>query len=113
MAKDEDIKGFAGIIKEEGDRLYNLIDSILRLSKIEEGEAHEYSPVDVYSIGKDIMEKLSLEATNKGIELNIKGEETITNCNQTMMEELIYNLVDNAIKYTNSSGEGQCGYLGR
>src|SRR5690606_1621823 len=45
-----------------------------------------------------------LLAHEKNIELNIKGNKTIANVNQSMMEELIYNLLDNAIKYTNEGG---------
>lgn len=105
MAKDEDIKNFASIIRREGTRLLNLIDSIIRLSKIEENEPKkDFQPIDIYSIGQNIVDNLSLLAKDKKIHLSIVGEETIIQGNRLMLEELIYNLLDNAIKYTHANG---------
>lgn len=105
MAKDEDIKNFASIIRREGARLLNLIDSIIRLSKIEENEPKkDFQTIDIYSIGQNIIDNLSLLARDKKIHLSIVGEETIIQGNRFMLEELIYNLLDNAIKYTHANG---------
>ncbi len=105
MVKGDDIKRFSGIIREEGARLLYLIDSIMKLSRIEEKQVKEYLPVDVYSIAKEIANRLSNAALDKNIDLNISGEETIINCNQTMIEELLFNLIDNGIKYTKPLGK--------
>ncbi len=105
MAKDEDVKNFASIIRREGTRLLNLIDSIIRLSKIEENEPKkDFQTIDIYSIGQNIIDNLSLLARDKKIHLSIVGEETIIQGNRFMLEELIYNLLDNAIKYTHANG---------
>lgn len=105
MVQGKDITKFASIIKKEGDRLLNLVDSIIRLSKIEENKSiKDFDSVDIYILGQNILENLKLLAHEKNIELNIKGNKTIANVNQSMMEELIYNLLDNAIKYTNEGG---------
>lgn len=105
MVTGKDITKFASIIKSEGDRLLNLVDSIMRLSKIEEGKIRKtFDLVDIYAIGENILENLSLLAKEKHITLNIKGSKTIANVNKSMIEELIYNLLDNAIKYTNEGG---------
>lgn len=105
MVKQEDIKRFSRIIREEGTRLLYLIDSIMRLSKIEEKQAKEYSSIDVYTIAKDTVNRLSMVASDKNIDLSISGNEVIINGNQTMIEELLYNLIENGIKYTNPLGK--------
>ncbi|MGN9166082.1 ATP-binding protein [Tissierellaceae bacterium HCP3S3_D8] len=103
--KEDDIKRFASIIREEGTRLLNLIDDIIRLSKIEESHGQgEFQPIDIYSIGKNVVDNLSLMAKDKDIALSIIGQKTIIQGNKSMIEELLYNLLDNAIKYTNANG---------
>lgn len=105
MAKDKDINKFASIIRTEGIRLLNLIDSIISLSKIEEEDYNkDFKIIDIYSIGKNTIENLNLIALGKNIDLNFYGESTFINGNESMIEELIYNLLDNAIKYTSSDG---------
>ncbi|MFY9177444.1 MAG: ATP-binding protein [Caldicoprobacterales bacterium] len=104
MVKQDDIKRFSRIIREEGTRLLYLIDSIMKLSKIEEKQVKEYFPIDVYSIAKDTVNKLSIAALDKNIDLKVSGNEAIINGNQTMIEELLYNLIDNGIKYTRPFG---------
>ncbi len=105
IAKEDDIKKFASIIRKEGTRLLNLIDSIIRLSKIEENEPKkDFQPIDIYSIGKNIIDNLNLIAKDKNIHLSIAGQKTIIQGNKPMLEELIYNLLDNAIKYTDANG---------
>ncbi len=105
MAKQEDIKKFASTIREEGYRLLNLIDSIIKLSKIEEEEySKDFNLIDIYSIGENIVDKLKFIAVEKNIDLNLYGKSTFINGNEDMIEELIYNLLDNAIKYTPSGG---------
>lgn len=105
MAKDEDIKKFAFTIKTEGERLLNIIDSIIKLSKIEEEEySKDFKIIDIYNIGKSTMGNLSFIAKEKNIELNLYGKTTFINGNKSMVEEMIYNLLDNGIKYTSSGG---------
>ncbi len=105
MVKAEDIKKFASIIRKEGNRLLDLIDSIIKLSKIEEGSYEEdFELVDIYKLGKETMEKLSFIAGEKRIKLNFSGESTIVKGNKNMLAELIYNLVDNGIKYSSFGG---------
>lgn len=105
MAKDEDIKKFASTIRTEGSRLLNLIDSIIKLSKIEEEEYNkDFKLIDIYSIGKNTIDNLNFIAVEKDIDLNLHGKSTFINGNENMIEELIYNLLDNGIKYTPSGG---------
>lgn len=105
MATGDDIIKFSSIIHKEGNRLLNLVDSIIRLSKMEENNSEKFfEPVDIYAIGQNILGNLKLLAQKADINLNIKGNKTIANVNRSMIEDLIYNLLDNAIKYTNNHG---------
>ena len=105
MAKDEDIKKFASTIRKEGARLLSLIDSIIKLSRIEEEEYNkDFSFIDIYNIGKNTIENLNFIAVEKNIKLNLYGKSTFINGNKDMIAELIYNLLDNGIKYTPSGG---------
>lgn len=105
MVKDEDIKRFASTIRKEGVRLLSLIDSIIKLSKIEEEEYEkDFSKIDLYEIGHNVIESLEFIGMENNIKLRLYGENTFINGNRNMIEEMIYNLVDNAIKYTPSGG---------
>ena len=105
MAKDEDIKGFASTIRVEAARLLSLIDSIIKLSKIEENEySQDFKPVDLYDIGKNTIDGLGFVAKEKNVDLNLYGKSTIIYGDESRLNELIYNLLDNGIKYTPPGG---------
>lgn len=105
MVKDQDIKNFASTIRAEGSRLLSLIDSIIKLSKIEENEySQDFISIDLYSIGKITIDSLIFVAKEKDIDLNLYGKSTIIYGDENMISELIYNLLDNAIKYTPPGG---------
>ena len=106
MVKEEDIAKFASRIRSEGIRLLNLIDAIIKLSKIEERvQADTFQLIDLYNLGEKMTQQLNLIAQEKNIDLRFSGEPSLLMGNEQMLEELIYNLVDNAIKYTSSGGE--------
>lgn len=105
MAKDSDVKEFASTIMTEGSRLLNLIDSIIKLSKIEEDESNkDFKIIDIYNIGKNTIKHLGFIAKEKNVTLKLYGNSTFINGNENMIEELIYNLIDNGIRYTSSGG---------
>ena len=105
-AKGEDIKKFAAIIRGEGDRLLELINSIIKLSKIED-EVHnkDFQDIDLYRVSLEVLEELDFMAIEKDIHLKLIGFNTQIKANKIMIKELIYNLVDNAIKYTPAGGD--------
>ena len=105
MAQQKDVRGFAGRIRQEAGRLQFLIDDIMRLSEIEEGEAcQEWEPVHLLQIAQDTVETLSIEAREKKVSISCGGEDLVIDANQRMMDELMTNLLSNAVKYNKEGG---------
>ena len=68
-------------------------------------EVPEMADVDLYQIAQNVTGTLQLNAQNHEITLHIKGQSAVVRANRMMMEELIYNLTDNAIRYNNRGGK--------
>lgn len=100
----EDLTNFAGLIHSEASRLLTLIDNIMRLSQIEEHVAEKSEQVDLLSAAQLVCNSLIPTANNHKVTLKVEGESTVVTGNASMLEELIYNLVDNAIKYNKENG---------
>lgn len=105
MTKGEDILKSATIIRKEGNRLLGLIDSIIKLSLLDDlSIQRELTDIDLFSIAQFVCSNLELIAKEKNISLSIIGESTLIKANQRMIEDLVFNLVDNAIKYNTIGG---------
>lgn len=105
MVKGEDITKFASIIRKEGERLLNLIDDIIKLSKIEDdSNEKKLEPTNVYFVGEEAINSLEVLSQYKDIELELKGESSFIMGDKGMIQDLIYNLLENAIKYSNPGG---------
>lgn len=105
MVTGDDVKKFASIIHKEGNRLLELIDSIINLSQLDDMTIkREFSKIDLYSIAKDIISSLIPYASEKNVTLLLNGESSIVSGNFRMINDLILNLVDNSIKYNNPGG---------
>ena len=102
MAKPEDIKPFAGVIRKQALRLVNLSEDIIQLSQLEESDDEE--SVNLYEIAQRCVEALNINAINKGVTLNLTGEECYIRGKAQLVEELVYNLCDNAIRYNKENG---------
>lgn len=112
MVKGEDITKFASIIRKEGGRLLNLIDDIIKLSKIEDdSNKKKLEPTNIYFVGREAMGSLEVLAQDKDIDLELKGESSFIMGNKGMLQDLIYNLLENSIKYTNPGGSIQLSIL--
>lgn len=106
MAKPEDIKPFAGVIRKQALRLVNLSEDIIQLSQLEESDDEDMSfeSVNLYEITQRCVEALNINAINKGVTLNLTGEECYIRGKAQLVEELVYNLCDNAIRYNKENG---------
>lgn len=104
MVEGEDVVRSAGQIRQNATRLLTLINDIIRLSELDGMEDVEYENVNLLAVAEECVKFLELSAKQHGIEVFCNGEPCTIKANHKMMEELIYNLCDNAIRYNNEGG---------
>lgn len=108
MANEQDTKRFAGIIHNEAQRLITLTGDIIKLSQLEEKDENagdkNFSDVDIYDCAYHCIEALSIQAEKKGVTLNLIGEHCTIKGVKSLIEDLIYNLTENAIRYNKPGG---------
>ena len=105
MVKPEDVKGFAKDINDEASRLIALVNDIIKLSQLDEGNIPvEKEPVDLFEMAKDVVKRLQPEAQKKQVQLNVKGETAKILGIGQILNEMLYNIVENAIKYNREEG---------
>ncbi len=104
MVKSEDTPRFVGHIRKEASRLVNLIEDIIRLSQLDEGVELPAEQVDVLALVEDVKEILMPSAAEKNVKIDVTGSGFAINGVRRMLQEIIYNLCDNAIKYNVPGG---------
>lgn len=106
IAKQEDIRPFASTIRKQALRLVTLSEDIIKLSQLDEGESVNvpFSSTDIYEIAKRCVDALSINARLKNVTIELKGENSFIKVNPPLVEEMIYNLCDNAIRYNTDGG---------
>lgn len=105
IVKPEDIKGFASNIYDEAGRLITLIEDIMKLSQMDEKpEALEKAPVDLADAAKSAVSRLSGLAEKNGVTLQLVAENCEVLGVRGLIEDMIHNLTENAIKYNNPGG---------
>ena len=105
MVKPEDIQSFAGDIYQEAQRLIALVEDIIRLSRLDEGaESLEREPVNLLSISQDVARLLDSAAQKAGVTLKVMGLSVEVRGIPSVLDEMVYNLCDNAIKYNHPGG---------
>lgn len=108
MAKPEDVKVFASKIHKEANRLLSIANDIMTLSKLDEpaGSTLDLSEdVELWKISSSCIEELTLSANKKNIQLLLDGDSSADiKGNSKLIFEMVYNLVDNAIRYTEPGG---------
>lgn len=105
MASEKDIMRFARGIHTNANRLLVLINDIIRLSELDSTEEEiTLEKLDLYEMAATCVEMLEPNAEKHGVSISLTGEMCFINGNKMMMEELLYNLCDNAIRYNNENG---------
>lgn len=105
IANETDIKPFAEKIFAESFRMRNLVDDIIELSQMEiEHKQYKTENANIFTIAQNVVDSLSFTAQEKNVSLHIEGGCTDTPCIAKFVHTIIYNLVDNAIKYNKPSG---------
>lgn len=105
MVKPEDMPRFIGHIRKEATRLVALIEDIIRLSQLDEGNELPCEEFDLMDVAEEVEQNLESTAEARDIELFLSGRNTIMHGVRRLLYEIVYNLCDNAIKYNLSGGK--------
>ena len=104
MVKPDDLPRFVGHIHAEAARLVTLIDDIIRLSQLDEGDAMPAEPVDLLAVSQEAAENLQDAAAARGVTVGVTGQPAVIPGVRRLIYEIVYNLCDNAIKYNRDGG---------
>ena len=105
LVRPEDIQGFSERIYKEARRLITLVEDIIKLSKLDDESVElEKEDVDLYNLTREIVSRLSPQSNQKKIHVSVSGEPVIFNGIKQILDEMIYNITENAIKYNNDGG---------
>ncbi len=105
VAKPEDIKSFASRIYDEAQRLIALIEDIIKLSKLDEGDDDIVKqPVDLLAAANDIIKRLDDLAKSRKVSMTVEGKGAAVSGVKQILEEMVYNLCENAVKYNRENG---------
>lgn len=106
MAGKENAERFAGEIHKNAARLLSLINDIIQLSQLDGGKRQmEYVDVDLYKLAKECVDMLNMNAKKQNVTMRLCGKPSVVYADKQLMEELLYNLCDNAIRYNNRGGQ--------
>lgn len=104
MVKPDDLPRFVGHIHAEAARLVTLIDDIIRLSQLDEGDAMPTEPVDLLAVSQEAAENLHDAAAARDVTVSVTGQPSVIPGVRRLLYEVVYNLCDNAIKYNRDGG---------
>lgn len=106
MVNREDMIVFSERIYKEASRMIALIDDIIKLSKLDEDSVEvEREDVNLYELCEDIVERLSMSARKRDVQVELGGEVVMYYGVKQMLDEMIFNLCENAIKYNVPEGK--------
>lgn len=106
LVKPEDVQRFNGKIYDEAQRLLSLIEDIIKLSRYDERTGNlPVSETDLYAGAQKVAERLADKAEQYGVTVYVSGGPAAVIGNAQLLDEMIYNLCDNAIKYNHSGGQ--------
>ena len=105
LVKPEDIPHFAGNIHRETERLIGLVNDIIKLSRLDEGGGlGQWETVDLYEQARAVLEQLAPAAQRKQVTTQLRGDRALVRGVPQIVEEIVYNLCDNAIAYNRPGG---------
>ena len=105
LVRDEDKQRFLERIHAEAENMIELIQQIMELSRLDENKSvGDFVDVDLYAMAQNIAARLKYKADKRGITLDVAGSNAVVCGVQSVLSEVVYNLVDNAIKYNKDNG---------
>ena len=106
LVRPEDMEGFSRRIYNEASRLIVLIEDIIKLSRLDEGKVElEKEEVNLYRLTREIVRRLAPQAAARNIQIEVRGEEVLYHGIRQVLDEMIYNICENAIKYNKVGGK--------
>lgn len=106
LVRPEDMKTFSERIYNEASRLITLVEDIMKLSKLDEGAVElEKEEVDFYMLTREICSRLAPQAEKRHVRLEVTGEPVHYLGVRQVLDEMLYNMIENAIKYNKEGGE--------
>lgn len=106
LVKDEDKQRFLERIHAEAGNMIELIQNIMELSRLDENKTlDEFEDVDLLKLAQSVTLRLKHKAQTKGVTLNVSGSSACVCGVQSILSEVLYNLVDNSIKYNKDNGK--------
>lgn len=106
MVSGDDSVRFAGEIRKNSTRLLSLINDIINLSELDDGVKLNLEKMDLYEAAKNCVKNLEVAAAKNNVKLMLLGTSSYINADKAMMDEVLYNLCDNAIRYNNKDKGG-------
>ena len=109
MVEEKDVTRFANKIHDEAQRLITLVGDIIKLSQLDDKDETitASEPVDLYRVSEEMMSVLSDAASAKHVSVFLSGTHEVVPGSPQIIGEMVYNLIDNAIKYNNENGRVQ------
>lgn len=105
MAKEEDVSRFAGKICDESQRLITLVGDIIKLSQLDGNDVEvKMESIDLYELTTAVFSQLEMAASEKNVTLSLTGDRPTITGGEQIVEEMIFNVLDNAIKYNKNGG---------
>lgn len=102
---DEMVIDFSNSIYDEAQRLISLVSDIMKISELDEKSVvYEKENVDLFALSLEVAERLRTEADKKNVKINIIGDTAEVIGVRKILDEMVYNLCDNAIKYNKDNG---------
>lgn len=107
MVAPEDRRRFAGLIYDEAQAMRLLINDVLTLSRLDETtlQQTDAKPLDLTALARRVRMRLESFAAEKVVRVKVTGEPAYIMGNETMAEEMLYNLLENSIRYNRTGGE--------
>lgn len=105
MAKPDDVPRFAEKIRIESERMQSLVNDIIELSQLDQNAPLEApEQVNLLEVARECADQLSASAEQKNVSLQVRGASCMVLGEEKKLWELVYNLVDNAIRYNRKGG---------
>lgn len=106
LVRPEDMGHFAGNIHRESERLIRLVNDIIKISRLDEGglDTH-WETMDLYKVAMDVASRLESAAAQKKVGFIVEGSCAMVHGLSAVVDEVVYNLCDNAIVYNKEGGQ--------